>query len=128
MRLETPLGGVGDERHAARRPKQPYRAPEIRPFFPPAGAADWVREVLEPSEIARAGVFTPEAVAGLVRRAGEGRVAAQREAFALAGVISTHAVLRTFCDPDRRPSFPEEDRAPRRTLDLSIPAPEVVPR
>jgi asparagine synthase (glutamine-hydrolysing) len=113
---------------AARRPKQPYRAPEIRPFFPARGAPSWVRDLLDPAEISRAGVFAPSAVAGLVRRAEEGRVSAQREAFALVGVISTQAFITTFCDPDRRPAFEEEDRAPRRTLDLSIPAPEVVSR
>ena len=112
----------------ARRPKQPYRAPEIRPFFPASGTPEWVRELLDPAEIARVGVFAPESVAGLVRRAEEGRVAAQREAFSLVGVVSTQAFMRAFCDPDRPPSFPEETRQPRRTLDLSSPTPEIVTR
>jgi asparagine synthase (glutamine-hydrolysing) len=111
---------------AAARPKQPYRAPEIRPFFPASGAPDWVRELLAPDALRDAGFFDPGAVAGLVRRAGEGRIASQREAFALVGIVSTQAFVQTFCPAGGPPAYPEETTEPRRVLDLSMPPAEVL--
>lgn len=113
---------------AADRPKQPYRAPEVRPFASPSGTPGWVRDLLDPAELDRVGVFTPKAVAGLLRRAEQGRVTSQREAFSLVGIVSTQAFMRTFCTPDHPAVFPEEDTEPRRTLDLSCPTPEALAR
>lgn len=111
---------------AAARPKQAYRAPEVRPFFPASGSPDWVRDLLAPSEMRRAGIFSPDAVAGLVRRAEQGRVTSQREAFALVGIVSTQAFMRTFCPSGGASSYPEETIEPRRFLDLSKPPSEVL--
>jgi asparagine synthase (glutamine-hydrolysing) len=113
---------------AAARPKQPYRAPEVRPFFPSSGPPAFVRDLLDPSALRRGGVFSPDSVAGLVRRAEQGRVTSQREAFALVGIISTQAFLETFCSPSTSVTHPEETTAPRRVLDLSIRAPEALAR
>ncbi len=51
----------------AERPKQPYRAPDSESFLH-AGAPDYVRALLSPEAIARAGYFEPRAVGHLVAK------------------------------------------------------------
>jgi asparagine synthase (glutamine-hydrolysing) len=90
----------------ARRPKQPYRAPDVPAFFgsrPP----EYVAELLEPASLARTGVFDPQAVAGLVRRCrtGGGLAVGVRESQALVGVLSTELWHREFLSaPAWRPA------------------------
>src|SRR5213083_357930 len=51
----------------ARRPKKPYRAPDVPAFFegqPP----EYVAALLDPPSLRRTGIFNPAAVAALVRR------------------------------------------------------------
>lgn len=81
----------------ARRPKQPYRAPDIPAFFG-ASEPEWVSELLAPDSLLGAGVFEPAAVAGLVRRCRTGRATGFRENQALVGILSTQLWHREFCE------------------------------
>lgn len=73
-----------------RRPKRPYRAPILRPFFGPS-APDWVEATLAPETVADSGLLDPAAVAKLVakcrRRAATG--VGESDEMALVGVLST---------------------------------------
>jgi asparagine synthase (glutamine-hydrolysing) len=72
----------------AARQKQPYRAPEIAPFFGP-DAPGWVAEALSRSELAATGLWDGDRVASLVRRCEAGRATGMRESMALVGILST---------------------------------------
>jgi asparagine synthase (glutamine-hydrolysing) len=80
----------------ARRPKQPYRAPAVDPFFAP-GAPEWVAEELSEAALRDVGIFDERRVGGLVRRCEAGRASGPREGMALVGVLSTQVWHRTFC-------------------------------
>jgi asparagine synthase (glutamine-hydrolysing) len=98
----------------AQRPKQPYRAPEVAPFF---GAAepDWVTEQLEPAALRAAGIFDPDRVAGLVRRCRAGRATGVREGMAVIGVLSTQLWHAGYCAAGPG-AYPAEDAEPRVNL------------
>lgn len=98
------------------RPKQPYRAPEVEPFFGEA-APEWVEACLSPSALRAVGLFDEQRVGGLLRRCRDGRVRGQREAMALVGVLSTQVWFEHFCGAARVP-YPEERSRPRVFLDL----------
>ena len=75
----------------ARRPKQPYRAPDAGTFFGP-DAPDWVGEVTSESRVRSAGVFDPQAVAQVVRKHRNGShlsSPSNSDDMALSGVLST---------------------------------------
>ncbi len=72
----------------ARRPKQPYRAPDVPAFFGPR-SPEYVRDLLDPETVSRGGVFDAQAVAGLVRRCRSGVASGVREGQALVAVLST---------------------------------------
>ena len=80
----------------ARRLKQPYRAPEVRPFFGD-DAPGWVEELLAPASLADTGIWDPVRVQGLVRRCREGRAQGMREGMALVGVLSTQIWHERLC-------------------------------
>ena len=73
------------------RAKQPYRAPEVAPFFGP-GAPEWVEESLSPAALAETGIWDPKRVEGLLRRCRAGRATGIREGMALVGILSTQLV------------------------------------
>lgn len=78
-----------------RRRKQPYRAPDVPAFFegrPP----EYVEALLDPASLARTGIFSPHAVAGLVRRCRAGRASGFRESQALVAILSTELWHREF--------------------------------
>jgi len=78
-----------------RRPKQPYRAPDIPAFF--AGAEpEYVAELLDCASLQRTGIFNPEAVAGLVRRCRAGLATGVGENQALVAILSTELWHREF--------------------------------
>ncbi|HEY6807995.1 MAG TPA: asparagine synthase (glutamine-hydrolyzing), partial [Gemmatimonadales bacterium] len=79
----------------AQRVKQPYRAPDVPPFFAP-GAPAYVRELLAPEALAETGIFDPAPVAGLVRRCAAGRGMRTWESQALVGILSTQLWQREF--------------------------------
>ena len=99
----------------ASRPKQPYRAPDVAPFFG-EGAPDWVEELLSPAGLAEAGVFDERRAAGLVRRCLAGRVTGIRESMALVGMLSTGLWHRAFIGRGAG-SYPLETAAPRVRID-----------
>jgi asparagine synthase (glutamine-hydrolysing) len=82
------------------RSKQPYRAPDIPPFFTPA-VPEYVEDALDESNLARTGVFEPAAVAGLVRRCRAGTAIGFRESQALVGILSTEIWHRQFISEAR---------------------------
>jgi asparagine synthase (glutamine-hydrolysing) len=79
----------------ATRPKQPYRAPEVEPFFAD-GAPDYVDELLSEAALEQSGIWDPPRVAGLIRRCRAGRATGVREGMALVGVLSTQLFDRAF--------------------------------
>jgi asparagine synthase (glutamine-hydrolysing) len=102
----------------AERRKQPYRAPEVAPFFDAAGGSpEWVSERLATEALADAGIFDPARVATLVRRCRAGRATGVREGMALIGVLSTQ-VWHARCLRPR--VWPEESARPRVRLDLRL--------
>jgi asparagine synthase (glutamine-hydrolysing) len=101
----------------ATRPKQPYRAPEVDPFFA-VGAPDWVEENLSPAALAETGIWDPDRVAGLLRRCRAGRATGVREGMALVGVLSTQLWHGAFCGAGAK-SYPAETAEPRVRVDRS---------
>lgn len=77
------------------RPKRPYRAPIHRSFFG-ASAPDWVNEVLCPGQIRSSGLFNPEAVGRLARKAQSGGRLSETDDMALAGILSTQLLWSQF--------------------------------
>lgn len=80
----------------ARRPKQPYRAPDVPAFFGPH-QPEYVEELLAPKAIEEAGIFDPAIVSGLVRRCRSGRASGFRENQALVAILSTQLWHQQFC-------------------------------
>jgi asparagine synthase (glutamine-hydrolysing) len=79
------------------RPKQPYRAPGADVFVAPGdGAADYVNDVLSPSQVRRDGLFNPDAVSRLVRKFREGKAIGVKDDMALVGILSTQLVMHHF--------------------------------
>ncbi len=109
-----PAGIVG-------RPKQPYRAPEVAPFFTDDAPA-WVDEALGATELAATGIWDPAKVEGLVRRCRAGRATGMREGMALIGVLSTQLWHRGFIG---RPasSYAPETAEPMVRIDRRVAAP-----
>lgn len=107
----------------AARPKQPYRAPEVLPFFG-VDAPAWVADALSPAALEATGVFDGQRAQGLVRRCRDGRVQGQREAMALVSVLSTQVWFEEHCGPGRV-RHDEETSRPRVVLDLDETAWEV---
>ncbi len=83
-----------------RRPKRPYRAPIHRGFFHP-GMPEYVRELLSPERVKRAGLFHPGAVSQLVSKIDAGRRLGETDDMALAGILSTQLVHRMFVESFR---------------------------
>ena len=77
------------------RAKQPYRAPEVAPFFDDDAPA-WVEEALSTGELEATEIFDPAKVEGLARRCRAGRATGMREGMALIGVLSTQLWHRRF--------------------------------
>ena len=101
----------------ANRVKQPYRAPEVQPFFG-EGAPGWVEELLSERALCETGFWDPRRVAGLVRRCRAGRARGVREGMALIGVLTTQLWHRSYFG-DGRPGFPAESAEPNVRMDLS---------
>lgn len=82
-----------------RRPKQPYRAPDAASFF---GAArqDWIDDLLAPDAVARAGIFTPQAVQKLREKCErvDGVEMSNSDNMRLVGVLSTMLLQRQFIE------------------------------
>jgi asparagine synthase (glutamine-hydrolysing) len=99
----------------AARGKQPYRAPEVEPFFGP-GAPEWVEELLSPAALAEAGLWDSQKVEGLLRRCRAGRATGIREGMAFVGILSGQLWHRAF-DQTGEDSYPPETAEPRVRID-----------
>jgi len=102
----------------AARTKQPYRAPEITPFFG-EHAPGWVEERLEARALDDAGLFDPARVTGLLRRCRSGRASGFREGMALVGILSAQVWHERFCGAAARPARAGERSEPRVRLDAA---------
>ena len=88
------------------RAKQPYRAPGANIFLgsatgpaqagPSTHGADYVDDLLAPSQIRRDGLFNPDAVTRLVRKFREGKAIGVKDDMALVGILSTQLVIHHF--------------------------------
>ncbi len=102
----------------AERVKQPYRAPEVDPFFAP-GAPPWVEELLSPAALTETGLWEPSRVGGLLRRCRAGRATGMRESMALVGVLSTQLWHREFVGRGTG-HYPAESEQPRIRIDRTV--------
>ena len=99
----------------AERGKQPYRAPEIAPFFTP-DAPEWVADALSPAGLAESDIWDHQRVDGLLRRCRAGRATGVRESMALVGILSTQLWHREFMGRGAA-GYPPESREPRVRID-----------
>ena len=106
-------------RAVVERPKQPYRAPVVPPFFGDH-APDWVRERLEARALDAVGIFDPTRVEGLLRRCHAGKANGFREGMALVGILSTQVWHERFCARNgAADDWPVEQSEPRVRLDAA---------
>lgn len=101
----------------AERTKQPYRAPEVAPFFG-EGAPEWVEERLSPAAVDEVGIFDAQRVQSLLARCRAGRANSFREGMALVGVLSTQVWHARCCGSDVL--YPIERGEPRVSIDTSV--------
>ena len=99
------------------RPKQPYRAPEVVPFFGPE-APEWVEESLSPAALAKTSIWDAERVGGLLKRCRAGRATGVREGMALVGILSTQLWHEELCETGAD-AYPPETSEPRVRIDRS---------
>ena len=97
------------------RPKQPYRAPEVAPFFSD-DAPEWVADALGADALEETGIWDAGRVEGLLRRCRTGRATGVREGMALVGILTTQLWHDEFCGPERY-AYPGETEAPRVRID-----------
>ncbi len=102
----------------AARTKQPYRAPEVAPFFD-SDAPGWVEERLEARALDDVGIFDPARVEGLLRRCRTGKASGFREGMALVGILSTQVWHERFCGAGATADWPAEPTQPRVLLDAA---------
>ncbi|HEY6864180.1 MAG TPA: asparagine synthase-related protein, partial [Burkholderiales bacterium] len=78
------------------RPKQPYRAPDAESFAGP-DAPEYVRALLSPQAVARAGYFEPRAVAHLAAKCARGQPPVSAgDNMAFMAVLSTQLLHARF--------------------------------
>jgi len=101
------------------RSKQPYRAPEAKCFVRPLGEPsrhEYVDELLSPRRIRDDGVFQPEAVQQLLRKAQSGVPLGIKDNMALVGILSTQLLIERFLrrfEPSASAIAPSADEADR---------------
>ena len=78
------------------RRKRPYRAPIQRSFFSAEGTTAYVPDLLSEQAIQAAGLFNPQAVAQLARKAASGAELSEVDNMAVAGILSTQLVYQQF--------------------------------
>jgi len=79
----------------AQRTKRPYRAPIQRSFFNSV-SQDYVAELLSPESLRASGLFKPDAVGQLVKRAQQDLRMGESDEMALVGIISTQLLHHQF--------------------------------
>jgi len=105
----------------ARRPKLPYRAPDVPAFFG-ARPPEYVAALPEPGSLRRTGIFNPTAVAALVRRCRAGLATRVWESQALVGILSTELWHRALLDSSAAASSPGTRRM-RGVMSEAAPVP-----
>jgi asparagine synthase (glutamine-hydrolysing) len=81
------------------RSKQPYRAPDAQSFLGDGNrwaCGGYVDELLSPQRIRSDGIFDPDAVGHLLRKARQGRAIGVKDNMALVGILSTQLVIEQF--------------------------------
>jgi asparagine synthase (glutamine-hydrolysing) len=84
------------------RPKRPYRAPIHRSFFNER-TPEYVRDLLSPLAIRSAGFFKAGPVEQLTRKIEGGAPVGETDDMALAGILSTQLLHRSFVTNFRKP-------------------------
>lgn len=79
----------------ARRPKQPYRAPDVASFFGPK-APEYVRASLSPRNVAATGLFDVGATTRLIDKCSASQATGLRDNMALVGLLSVQLLHETF--------------------------------
>jgi asparagine synthase (glutamine-hydrolysing) len=79
------------------RPKTPYRAPIHRSFME-SNKQTYVQDLLAPETINSFGVFKPDAVNQLIRKAERGARFSETDDMALLGILSTQLLYQLFID------------------------------
>jgi asparagine synthase (glutamine-hydrolysing) len=97
------------------RPKQPYRAPEVDPFFGPDAPA-WIEGIVSHAALEETGLWDPTRVDGLLRRCRAGRARGVREGMAVVALISTQLWHRSFIGRGRS-RYDAESEKPRVRID-----------
>ena len=80
-----------------RRPKQPYRAPDVRSFLA-AETPPYVDELMSAESVRSYGIFRPEAVTALMAKCRSGRAIGVKDNMAFVGILSTQLLVREFMD------------------------------
>jgi asparagine synthase (glutamine-hydrolysing) len=81
------------------RPKQPYRAPDIKSFIggdTNAVRHEYVEALLSADRIQKDGIFNPGAVQNLLEKARKGRTIGIKDNMAFVGTLSTQLVVDQF--------------------------------
>lgn len=89
----------------AKRPKQPYRAPDARSFYAGKiqnGREDYVDDLLSPDQIRKNGIFNCVAVQKLTEKAKAGQIIGVKDNMALVGILSTQLVVEQFINQSNR--------------------------
>ncbi len=81
------------------RTKKPYRAP-IRDAFLGPDSPSYVRDILSPSEVQKAGIFDPAAVHMLVKKCLSAPAVGEMDSMALVGILSTQLLHKRFIQED----------------------------
>jgi asparagine synthase (glutamine-hydrolysing) len=103
----------------SQRPKRPYRAPVHRSLFND-GTKDYVKDILSPAALNRAGIFQPQPVAALIRKIETGASLGETDDMAMAGIISTQLCHEQFITHFQRAQpVGESDRVKLCRLDAS---------
>jgi asparagine synthase (glutamine-hydrolysing) len=84
----------------ARRPKQPYRAPEARCFFS-VPVRDYIQDLLAPERIQRDNLFNPGAVQRLVDKVRSNAAIGVKDNMALVGIVSTQILVDRYINDFR---------------------------
>jgi asparagine synthase (glutamine-hydrolysing) len=88
-----------------RRSKQPYRAPDASCFFADGRARfDYVEELLAPERISADGIFRPQAVSQLVRKARQTNALGVKDSMALVSILSTQLLVAQYVRGSGQPS------------------------
>ncbi|MEK7761131.1 MAG: asparagine synthase (glutamine-hydrolyzing) [Nitrospirota bacterium] len=82
-----------------KRPKQPYRAPEIKSFIGEDTNVvrhEYVEELLSTDRIQKDGIFNPGTVQKLIEKSRKGRAIGIKDNMAFVGILSTQLIVDQF--------------------------------